>query len=129
MRRAGYVHVPRDPMLPVPFYDNIDPTPVGADRSIVEIERVYGFAFDRFEEVHWSALDAIYRSLPGAYRETETPMWFGSSEDTPPFLWASVEPTGLQVYGILPLQSWREWDSAFRTALAAACLPFRDLSV
>ena len=50
-------------------------------------------------------------------------MWFGDDEDVPPFLWASVEPTGLQVHGVLPEADWCAWDERFRTE--AAGLPCR----
>jgi hypothetical protein len=36
---------------------------------------------------------------------------------------ASVEPPGLQVYGILPKADWWAWDERFRTQ--AAVLPCR----
>jgi hypothetical protein len=52
-------------------------------------------------------------------------MWFGTDEEAPPFLWASVEPPGLQVYGVLPLTSWNDWDAAFRAAVETAGLPVR----
>ena len=45
------------------------------------------------------------------------PWWFGDDEDFPPFLRASVEPTGLQVSGILPEADWLAWDERFRCAV------------
>jgi hypothetical protein len=38
-------------------------------------------------------------------------------------LWASVEPTGLHVHGVLPEADWSSWDERFRTE--AAGLPCR----
>lgn len=56
-------------------------------------------------------------------RYRDVPWWFGDDEDVPPFLWASVEPTGLQVCGILPEAEWWTWDERFREA--AGDLPCR----
>jgi hypothetical protein len=108
-------------------YDNHAPTRYEDDPSMVEVGRIYCLDFDRFSTDHWSQLDTLYRTLPGNYRKRQNPMWFGSDEDAPPFLWASVEPPGLQVYGILPLQVWEAWDAEFATGLEAAAFPFRDL--
>jgi hypothetical protein len=44
------------------------------------------------------------------------PWWFGDDEDSPPFLRASVQPTGLRVSGILPEADWLAWDERFRCA-------------
>jgi len=107
------------------YYDNLAPVPAGEAPSLVEIERVYGLYFERFDERDWARLDQIYRALPGAYREAQTPMWFGSDEENPPFLWASVEPPGLQVCGVLPPEDWVAWHSAFISALDESSLPFR----
>jgi hypothetical protein len=108
----------------VSFYDNLS-TVSGEDPSMVEIERIYCVDIDAFEAAHWSRLDDIYRVLPGGYRKAALPMWFGDDEEQLPFLWASAEPPGIQVYGILPPTAWAEWDRAFMTALNASELPFR----
>ena len=50
-------------------------------------------------------------------------MWFGQDEEHPPFLWASVEPPGLQVYGVVRAVDWQLWDATFRESIAE--LPFR----
>jgi hypothetical protein len=113
-------------MRAVPFYDNLVAISE-EDPSMVEIERVYCVDFDAFADADWSRLVDIYRSLPGHYRMAQTPMWFGDDEERLPFLWASVEPPGLQVYGVLPPTAWVEWDRAFMMALNASTLPFRQL--
>ena len=109
----------------VPFYDNMTATPLPEERSLVEVERVYELAFDDFDESHWQALDRIYRTLPGSYRALQIPTWFGDDEPKPPFLSASVEPPGLQVYGVLRHTDWLAWDVAFTAALGISELPFR----
>lgn len=116
-------------MSSVPCYDTLPATPVDGDPSVVKVERIYCLDFDCFEAHHWQALDVIYRSLPGGYRARQVPSWFGGAEEegVPPFLGASVEPPGLQVYGMLPLSEWLGWDAAFKAALDASGLPMRRL--
>jgi hypothetical protein len=113
-------------MRAVVFYDNLA-TVSEEDPSMVEVERIYCVDVDAFVQVDWSRLDDIYRSLPGDHRKTPLPMWFGDDEERLPFLWASAEPAGIQVYGILPPTEWAEWDRAFVTALNASELPRRHL--
>jgi hypothetical protein len=55
----------------------------------------------------------------------DAPWWFGDDEDVPPFLVASVEPTGLQVYGVPPEADRRAWDERFRETVGG--LPGRAL--
>jgi hypothetical protein len=100
----------------VPFYDNLEAAPIDGLSCLVEVERVYGLDWDRFDDEHWRALTRIYEGLPEAVRYRDVPWWFGADEDVPPFLWASMEPTGLQVCGILPEADWWAWDERFREA-------------
>mgnify|MGYP001087046791 CR=1 FL=1 len=109
--------------MPVPYYDNLEATPIDSLSYLVEVERIYGLDWDRFDEAHWRELTRSYEGLPGAVRLKDVPWWFGDDDDVPPFLWASVEPPGLQVYGILPEADWRAWDERFR--YVAAGLPCR----
>jgi hypothetical protein len=110
----------------VPFYDNLEATPIDGLSCLVEVERIYCLNWDGFDDDHWQALTRVYEGLPGAVRYQDVPWWFGDDEDLPPFLWASVEPPGLQVYGVLPEADWWAWDEHFR--VAAAGLPCRVLS-
>ena len=109
--------------MAVPVYDNLEATPIDGLSCLVEVERLYGLDWGRFDENHWRGLTQIYEGLPGAVRGRDGPMWFGDDEDVPPFLWASVEPPGLQVHGILPEADWWAWDERFRKE--AAELPHR----
>ena len=111
--------------MAIPFYDNLEATPIDGMSCLVEVERIYGLDWDRFGEDDWRALTRIYEGLPGALRSRDGPMWFGDDEDFPPFLRASVEPPGLQVYGVLPEADWRAWDERFRSAIGG--LPGRVL--
>ena len=47
------------------------------------------------------------------------PFWFGADAEDIPHLFASVEPSGLQVCGVLPASDWLEWVSRFEPAIAA----------
>ena len=109
--------------MAVPFHNNLEPTPIDGLTCLVEVERVYGLDWDRFDDSHWEALARIYEGLPGAVRHLDVPWWFGDDEDVPPFLRASAGPTGLQVCGVLPEADWWAWDERFRTM--AAGLPCR----
>ncbi len=107
----------------IAFYDNLAATPVDDSAGYIEVERIYKFDWTRFGEKDWQELFRIYQSLPGAVRYQSIPHWYGVDEDTAPFLSASVEPPGLQVYGVLPLTDWAIWDEEFQTK---ACeLPIR----
>ncbi|WP_337176683.1 hypothetical protein [Paludisphaera sp.] len=114
--------------MAVPYYDNLEATPVGGLTCMVEVERIYGFDWGRFGAADWDALARSYEGLPGGLRWSPDglPMWFGDDEDLPPFLTASVEPPGLQVFGVLPEADWLAWDARFLAATAG--LPARDLA-
>lgn len=54
--------------MAVPFYDNLEATPIDGLTCLVEVERVYGLEWDRFGKGHWDALARIYEGLPGEVR-------------------------------------------------------------
>src|SRR4051795_3545858 len=83
MRACGW-----RPSVAVPFYDNLEPTPIDGLTCLVEVERVYGLDWDRFGEIQWANLARIYEGLPGAVGHLDMPWWFGDHEDVPPYLWA-----------------------------------------
>ena len=102
------------------YYDNkLEPDNLNA--HLYCVERVYGLAFDEFTEADWASLTRIYRLLPGWLRfgDDGCPYWFGVDEDVPPYLWASVEPSGLLVHGVLAPADWEGWDSQFRELAVA----------
>ncbi len=100
--------------MTVPFHDDLEATPIDGLTCLIEVERVYGLDWDRFDEEHWRELARIYEGLPGAVRHLDVPWWFGDDEDLPPYLRAAVE---------LPEADWWAWDERFRTE--AAGLPCR----
>ncbi|MEW6737474.1 MAG: hypothetical protein AB1489_39700 [Acidobacteriota bacterium] len=116
----------------VSYYDN-QFGPDEDDPHFYCIERVYCFDWDRYSTADWNQLDSVYQQLPAWLGYAKDgydkggPYWFGVDEETPPFLWASVEPPGLQVYGILSLIDWEEWDKSFRKLTSK--LPSRHVQV
>lgn len=112
--------------MPVPYQDHLEATPVSGLSCLVEVERVYRFDWDRFDDHHRRSLGRIYEILPGHSRRFDQLWWFGDDEDVPPFLKAAVVPTGLLVNGILPEADWYAWDDRFRTE--ANGLPCRTVS-
>ena len=107
----------------VPYYDNLETTPIDGLTCLVEVERIYCLDWDHFGEDDWRELSRIYEALPGALRFRDGPMWFGDDEDLLPYLRASLEPAGLRVHGVLPEADWWAWDERFRKE--AAELPHR----
>lgn len=101
------------------FYDN-DASYLPTSPTAAPVERVYCLRFNEFKPEHWERLQRIYESLPGwaGVGEHGCPCWFGSSS-SPPFLVASVEPSGLQVSGSLPERDWSRWHDVFLASLAA----------
>jgi hypothetical protein len=98
------------------FYDN-NTDQIAATGALQPVERVYAIRFSQFRDAEWKRLAQIYSTLPGwADRGKDVPYWFGL-EESPPFLWASVEPSGLLVHGMLSPEAWEHWDSAFRQHL------------
>jgi hypothetical protein len=108
------------------YYDNDEEPPAGDDdaETWLAVERIYGLDWHRFTPGDWDRLALIYPALPGRLPETpRTAQWFSTDQDTALHLWASVEPPGLQVVGILTAGLWRDWDTHFRHAVLAAGLP------
>ena len=108
------------------FYDN-DLAPGSSAPNLIRVERVYGLSFDTFSEMDWQQLAEVYQNLPRwlGYGADGCPRWFGADEEAPPYLWASVEPAGLQVRGVLSAEAWEEWDAGFRQS--AVALPKREV--
>lgn len=82
--------------------------------SLIRGELTYRFRFHQFEDTHWQHLQHVYARLPGWLGGGhDLPRWYGLSEAFPPFLWASVEPFGLECFGILRREEWDAWHQAF----------------
>ncbi|MBU2666314.1 hypothetical protein KOI35_22690 [Actinoplanes bogorensis] len=98
----------------VQFYDNGD------------VDRVYGIHYDMTTE-QWQHLAEIYRSLPGSSADLAG-AWFGPEGSPDGWLVASIEPSGLHVYGELPAADWHRWTTAFEAAVDASDFPLIDLA-
>jgi hypothetical protein len=91
--------------LPVPFYDYAMEEPTG---EIVTIGRMYCLLINSFTPSDWEKLRNIYRPLPHFIEDTALPSWFGANTDSEFHLIASVEPSGIEITGFLPLADWLE---------------------
>jgi len=113
--------------MPIPWYDNaseVDPN----DPEWHDIDRIYCFDWDAFSKEHWEKLTKIYHQLPEPreIKPDSCPRWFSPVDDPQNgYLTASVEPPGLQVFGTLRIDDWREWDKAFQEGVTG--LPFREI--
>ena len=99
------------------YYDN-DASYLKAPEGHIAVERVYALRFSEFSEVDWKHLQETYEGLPGwaGIGSHGCPCWFGR-EEAAPYLVASVEPSGLQVSGVLRPQDWHCWHDALLTRL------------
>ena len=94
-------------------YDN-DPSHFEVPSGYMAVERVYALKHGEFAEAQWQQLASVFESLPewqGA-GDHGCSCWFGRSEAAP-YLLASVEPSGLQVSGIVTASQWQSWNERF----------------
>ncbi len=108
--------------MAVAFYDN---RALFVDPGTADIDRVYCLDWHQFGHLEWATLDRIYRALPGWVGYRDVPFWFGIDVEELPHLFASVEPSGLQICGVLPASDWLPWVSRFEEAIEA--LPSMDV--
>ena len=64
----------------------------------------------------WEKIDRIYESMPYWAGSKNGPQWIGTDID----LWASVEPSGIQIAGIMPDDIWEEWYCLLKERLTEA---------
>ncbi|NUO75914.1 MAG: hypothetical protein HOQ32_07860 [Lysobacter sp.] len=84
------------------------------------VDRLYCLSFSSFSDEHWSVLSKAYKTLPGWSGELDDgcPCWFGTSQSAQ-FLIASVEPSGLHVFGSLNEEHLQQWHVAFLRAMSS----------
>lgn len=113
----------------VQFYDNGDGVstgrPAGDVENHIDVDRVYGIHYDMTDE-QWQRLDEIYRTLPGYSADLGSSAWFGVKGSSEGWLVASVEPSGLHVFGRLPIVEWQRWTAAFQAAIDGTDFPRVD---
>jgi hypothetical protein len=71
----------------------------------------------------FDAESRTFKSSPDGFVPGSIPFWFGIEGQPPPFLSASFEPSGLQVFGALARRDWEQWDVSFQSA--ASGLPMK----
>jgi hypothetical protein len=99
------------------YHDN-DASYLKAPDGYVAVERVYALRLSEFSESDLKHLQETYEGLPGwaGTGSHGCSCWFGC-EEVAPYLIASVEPSGLQVSGVLRPQDWHSWHEALVTRL------------
>lgn len=100
------------------YYDNSEIKP--DVRGTVDIDRVYCLDFHQFNETTWQKLSSVYRLLRKQIMKdgVEQAMWFGEEAASEYYLYASVEPSGLQIVGHLNVNDWKEWEQIFHKQLS-----------
>jgi len=56
----------------------------------------------------WDKVTAVYESMDGWLDSTNGPAWYGREGDAR-FIWASVEPSGIQLAGVVETPLWIGW--------------------
>ncbi|MCZ8520777.1 MULTISPECIES: hypothetical protein [Paenibacillus] len=112
----------RGTLMNICFYDNIELAV--NEQSVVLIDRVYCLNFNEFIEDTWEQLKQVYLVLPQYLAESHPcSMWFGEEGVSTYHLYASVEPSGLQIVGELSMEQWELWESAFHAQLSRYSFP------
>ena len=100
------------------YYELTDPKAV--PNGMVEVDRMYCFDFDNFGDAEWERLTTIINDLPEhqPISGDGCPWWFGSNSSVPPYLVASVEPTGWLVQGVIPEDAWVSWHTQLQSVVS-----------
>lgn len=61
----------------------------------------------------WKKIQLVYESMDFYCTASDSPCWKGEGVD----LWASVEPSGIQIAGTMPEAVWKEWYSELKRKL------------
>ena len=77
---------------------------------LLKVERVYRLDFPHFTPPLWAELAELFGNMPEWRGATPYPRWFGERDGPPPFLWGSIEHSGLRARGILSEELWASWD-------------------
>lgn len=64
----------------------------------------------------WDKIGKVYESMPYWAGADNGPCWKGENVD----LWASVEPSGVQIAGVMPDDVWENWYSDLKKKLTEA---------
>ena len=84
------------------------------------LEEILGMEHDINLNIHytapkevWEKIDTVYSSMPYWAGDKNGPRWMGKEID----LWASVEPSGIQIAGTMPNDIWEEWYALLKKRL------------
>lgn len=74
----------------------------------------------------WERLQGVYEQLPAwrGFNSEGFPSWFGEEDKDREYLTASVEPSGLYVFGFVNDADWQQWDESF-CGLGSEALGYR----
>lgn len=61
----------------------------------------------------WDKIEVVYRTMPYWVGKGNETSWIGKNIN----LWASVEPSGIQIAGTMPENIWNEWYSSLKKKL------------
>ena len=64
----------------------------------------------------WEKIGDVYQSMPYWAGTVQGAKWIGTNID----LWASVEPGGIQIAGVMPENIWEKWYHKLKADLTAA---------
>ena len=64
----------------------------------------------------WDKIGLVYESMPYWAGYKDVPRWSGENVN----LWASVEPSGIQIQGSMPEEVWNEWYCLLKKKLTEA---------
>ena len=59
-------------------------------------------------ESEWTIVSEVYRSMNGWLGAGDLPRWYGT-EDDEQYIWASLEPSGIQFVGKVDAALWTSW--------------------
>ena len=84
------------------------------------LEEILGMEHDINLNIHytapeevWEKIDTVYSSMPYWAGDKNGPRWMGKDID----LWASVEPSGIQIAGTMPNDIWEGWYALLKKRL------------
>lgn len=67
-------------------------------------------------EYIWEKIGEVYASMPYWSGNENEPQWIGKDIE----LWASVEPSGIQISGTMPNEIWEDWYYILKNKLTTA---------
>lgn len=70
-------------------------------------------------ESEWKIVGDIYRNMDGWLANDDLPRWYGT-EDDPKYIYASVEPGGIQFVGKMDPAFWTAWLTVLCARLSIA---------